>query len=157
MSDSPAPDSPPPLIYLDSETERGESPEQKSALYQSLAAAIEHPNCATAAWIDTVGDFKNNPRTFHDPPYNDGSAHWIDTGGHVLCMAFPAVLDLNGKYGRTGPYFSLAGGQGVKVGHLCAFILPAAYVTDVSSTAWGHRSPRETQSRLRTKATHPGH
>src|ERR1700729_204750 len=60
MSDSPAPDSPPPLIYLDSETERGESPEQKSALYQSLAAAIEHPNCATAAWIDTVGDFKNN-------------------------------------------------------------------------------------------------
>lgn len=118
--------SPPPLIYLSDLTAESEqdqfahepSPEPASPLYQSLEAALQHPSCVSAAWIDTVGDFKNNPRALHARPYNDGSLHWVDREGKLLCMAFPALLDLDGKYGRTGPYFSLASEQGVKVTHL---------------------------------------
>lgn len=111
--------SPPPLVYL-SETEREDSPEVLSPLYHSLVEAIKHPSCVNRAWISTVADMeKNNPRALHVRPYNDGSLHFVDKGGNLLCMAFPAVLVLDGKYGRTGPYFSLATGeQGVKVCHV---------------------------------------
>jgi len=106
----------PPLVYL-SDTDREDSPETLSPLYQSLVEAIKHPSCVNKAWIGTVADLeKKNPCALHVCPYNDGLLHFVDKGGNLLCMAFPAVLVLDGKYGRTGPYFSLATGeQGVKV------------------------------------------
>jgi hypothetical protein len=65
--------------------------------------------------VVTVADFKNNPRALHTLPYNDGSQHYIDNDGNLLCMAFPAVIEYDAKYTRTGPYFSLSGPQGMNV------------------------------------------
>jgi len=103
MSESP----PPPLIYLSSETEHEDSPppETRSPLYQSLMAAIEHLSSANVAWVDTVA--MNNPRAVHEDGFKDGSMHWVDKNDNILCLAFPVIVDLHGKYGRTGPYFSL--------------------------------------------------
>jgi hypothetical protein len=108
---------PPPPLWdpAASETEREDSPETRSPLYQSLLAAMDHPSCAKPSWVDTVADFKNNPRALHTLPYNDGSQHYVDNDGNLLCMAFPAVIEYNAKYTRTGPYFSLSGPQGMNV------------------------------------------
>jgi hypothetical protein len=65
--------------------------------------------------VNTVTDFKNNPRALHTTPYNDGSAHYVDNKGNLLCMAFPAVVEYDARYSRTGPYFSLEGPQGMNV------------------------------------------
>lgn len=65
--------------------------------------------------METVADFKNNPRAPHLAPYNDGSLHYVDMQGRLLIIGFPAVLDMDGKYSRTGPYFNMAGAQGLKV------------------------------------------
>jgi hypothetical protein len=111
MSRSPTPDSPPPLEYP-SETERDDSPESASPLYQSLVESLKHPSSANIAWLDTVAK-ENNPRTLHMAPFNDGSLHWVDTSGSLLCLAFPAKLEMNGTFGRTGPYFSLETDQGL--------------------------------------------
>jgi hypothetical protein len=106
---------PPPLWDPASETEREDSPETRTPLYQSLLAAMDHPSCAKPSWVDTVADFKNNPRALHTLPYNDGSQHYVDNDGNLLCMAFPAVIEYDAKYTRTGPYFSLSGPQGMNV------------------------------------------
>jgi hypothetical protein len=86
-----------------------------TTLYQSLEAAMRHPSCVSPTWIDTISDFKNNPHTLHSPPYNDGALHWVDNNDDLLHMAFPAVLDLYGKYAKVGPYFSLMGEQPFRV------------------------------------------
>ena len=65
MSSPSTPDSLPALEAFDSETEGGDSPDESSPLYQSLMEVLRHPNCVSAAWIDTVADFKNNPRSLH--------------------------------------------------------------------------------------------
>ena len=109
---------PPPLLDRDSETEHEDSPKTRTPLYQSLLAALDHPSCAKASWLDTVADFKNNPRTINTPPYNDGSVHYVDNNGNLLCMGFPAVIEHDARYSRTGPYFSLEGPQGMNVGLL---------------------------------------
>jgi hypothetical protein len=80
-----------------------------SMLYRSLEAALQHPNCVNAEWIDTIEDFSGNlnPRILPTPPYNDGSLHWVSKDNDVLCMAFPAVVDVDGKYSKIGSYFNL--------------------------------------------------
>lgn len=93
---------------------------------------MQHPSCVSVAWLDSVGDLKNNPRALHACPFNDGSLHWIDKKGTLLCMAFPAILDLNGKYGRTGPYFSLGGEQGSRS---LTFIRASVPLADLTSLA----------------------
>ena len=113
MSDSTG--TPPPPLEPASETESEGSPETRTTLYQSLLAAMDHPSCAKPSWVDTVTDFKNNPCALHSLPYNDGSQHYVDNDGNLLCMAFPAVIEYNAKYTHTGPYFSLSGPQGMNV------------------------------------------
>jgi hypothetical protein len=83
--------------------------EEPSALYQSVEEAIQHPSCVSIAWLDTVANLKNNPQLLNDSPYNDGSLHWVNKNNELLCMAFPAVLNLHGRYSKIGPYFSLMG------------------------------------------------
>lgn len=72
--------------------------EQHSDLYHSLEQSMLHPNCVSPAWIDTIGDFKYNPRLLTTAPYNDTSLHWVDKDQKLLCMAFPAMLDIEGKF-----------------------------------------------------------
>jgi hypothetical protein len=80
---------------------------EHTTLYESLDAVIKHPSCVCNEWIDTIADYKTNPRLLNTPPYNDGSFHWVDNNDDLLCMAFPAVLDIDGKYSKIGPYFNL--------------------------------------------------
>ena len=65
--------------------------------------------------LKTLPTFKNNPRTLPYAPYNDNALHYVDQKQKPLCMAFPAVIDLNGKFTKIGPYFNLMGDQTVKV------------------------------------------
>ena len=107
---------PSPTITADSAEASNDSDQTGDAnLYQSLEAAIQHPSCVSNAWLDTIGDLNNNPHELQAAPYNDGSLHWVDKTNHLLNMAFPAVLDLQGKYAKLRPYFSLTGDQAVKV------------------------------------------
>lgn len=94
-----------------------ENDSDHTTLYQSLEAAIQHPSCVSNDWLDTIGDFKHNPRPLNFAPYNDNSFHWVDKNNDLLCMAFPAVLDLGGKYSKVGPYFNLTGDRSGKVTH----------------------------------------
>jgi hypothetical protein len=115
---------PPPPLWdpqAGSETEHEDSPKTRTPLYQSLLAALDHPSCAKPSWVNTVADFTNNPRAIHVPPYNDGSAHYVDNKGNLLCMAFPAVIEHDARYSRIGPYFSLDGPQGMNVSLLFCY------------------------------------
>ena len=84
-------------------------------LYLSLEEALKNPSCVSDTWIENIADFKNNPRTLPYAPYNDNALHYVDQKQKPLCMAFPAVIDLNGKFTKIGPYFNLMGDQAVKV------------------------------------------
>ena len=101
-------------------SEEGET--EHSLMYRSLESCLQHPDIVSSDWIDTIADFKNNPRLLSKPPYNDNSLHWVDRNDNVLSMAFPAVLNNPGKYGKMGPYFNLMSEQGVKVSHILSFL-----------------------------------
>jgi hypothetical protein len=123
---------------------------QHSLLYLSLKAALQHPSCVSPSWIDTIADFKNNPRTLSNAPYNDGALHYVDKKQKVLCMTFPAVLDLDGKYGKIGPYFSLMGERNVQV---CFFQSSRPFSQfQISETYHPYFSKNE--SHLRTFTSH---
>lgn len=98
--------------------------EEHSSLYESLEATIKHSSCVSNDWIDTVADI-NNPRILNTPPYNDGSLHWVDKNNELLSMAFPAVLELDGKYSKLGPYFNLTGDRTTNVFHY--FLVNVSY------------------------------
>ena len=91
------------------------------ALYRSLEESIKHPSCVSNEWIDTIGDLKNNPRLLNYQPYNDGAFYWVDKNNQLLHMAFPAVLDIEGKYSKLGPYFNLMGERDIKVTRFCFY------------------------------------
>jgi hypothetical protein len=112
------PDSPDTVVSAPRSPNRELSPadvEGRSPLYQSLMAALDMPNAAKREWLETVADFKNNPRALHLPPYNDGALHFVDKDGYILPISFPAVLDLHGRYARLGPYFNMTSEHGIKV------------------------------------------
>ena len=76
-----------------------------SDLYLSLEEALKNPSCVSDTWIENIADFKNNPHTLPYAPYNDNTFHYVNQKQKPLCMAFPAVIDLNGKFTKIGPYF----------------------------------------------------
>ena len=88
---------------------------QTRLLRLSLESYMHDAETVSAELIDTIADLKNNPRKLSTAPYNNGSYHWVDRNNNVLLMSFPAVLNVPGKYGKIGPYFSLMGEQDVKV------------------------------------------
>jgi hypothetical protein len=86
---------PPPLWDPGSETEHEDSPKTRTPLYQSLLAALDHPSCAKASWLNIVADFENNPHTIHTHPYNDGSVHYVDNNSNLLSpLGVPFSLQL---------------------------------------------------------------
>jgi hypothetical protein len=115
MSILQTPDSLPSPTNSDKSIEAQLQPQQNSDLYLSLEAALKHPSCVSETWMETIGDFKNNPRSLPYAPYNDGALYYVDDKQKPLSMAFPAVIDLNGKFSKIGPYFNLMGDQNVKV------------------------------------------
>jgi hypothetical protein len=38
----------------------------------------------------------------------DGVEYWVNHSGKPFTFKFPATLDLEGQYNRSGPYFNLS-------------------------------------------------
>jgi hypothetical protein len=93
------------------------------ALYRSLEECLKHPSCVSNTWLDTIADV-NNPRALNHAPYKDGSLHWVDKNNQLLNMAFPAVVDLDGKFSKIGPYFNHMGEHEARARFLAAFFFP---------------------------------
>jgi len=97
--------SPSPASTLDSPPERFDpslSPLQKSLLHFSTL-----PHAASLELMNTIAPSETNPR----PAFSimqDTALYWYTTNGQPLVIGFPAILDLNGMFGKTSPYFSLA-------------------------------------------------
>jgi hypothetical protein len=94
-----------------------------SALYRSLEECLKHPSCVSNTWLDTIAD-TNNPRALNHAPYKDGSLHWVDKNNQLLNMAFPAVLDLQGKFSKIGPYFNHMGEHEARAHFFPPFLPP---------------------------------
>jgi hypothetical protein len=81
-------------------------------LTESLTAALQHPRCTCLSSIDEGFEKLCHLSWSGD---EDESPYWIDDVGERMCMAFPAILDMNGVYGRYEPYFSLVDKKSVSV------------------------------------------
>ncbi|KAG2124102.1 hypothetical protein BD769DRAFT_1359057 [Suillus cothurnatus] len=47
----------------------------------------------------------NNPRPLR--VMGDNAEYWVNDGGEPFTFKFPATLDLQGQFDRSGPYFNL--------------------------------------------------
>jgi hypothetical protein len=63
-------------------------------LCESLTAALQHPRCARASWLQE-GDDELRHLSLSD---DEQSVYWIDKEKRKLSFAFPAVLDLDGAF-----------------------------------------------------------
>ena len=59
-------------------------------LYRSLKKTLTHPSCANSAWMENQGSDLSRLRA----SFNENSLYWVDKDGHVLSLAFPAILHL---------------------------------------------------------------
>ena len=84
-------------------------------LYKSLEECLKHSRCISNKWLDDVTNIQNSPRPLKNAPYNDGALYWVNKDNELLSMAFPAVLETDGKFSKIGPYFNLAGDHEIKV------------------------------------------
>jgi len=75
------------------------------ALAQSLIAFSYHPNCPASPGYFTNVPVHDQPRRLSSMP--DNADYFVFDDGSPLRMVFPAELDLEGKYSRTGLYFNL--------------------------------------------------
>jgi len=70
---------------------------------ESLTAALQNPSCAHHSWLKNPNKNLCRLRCSADKD----SLYWVDDEDHKICIAFPAILDMGGTYGRLDPYFSL--------------------------------------------------
>jgi hypothetical protein len=124
--------------------------DEHSPMFLSLQLSLEHPSCVSGPWINTIGDLKTNPRTLPTPPYNDGSFHWVNRQNKLLYMAFPAVLNIDGKFGKIGPYFNLMGDYGVKESN--RFNIQKKKLNNFTETL--HSCLSKDESHIRTISSH---
>ena len=62
----------------------------------------------------------DNPRPCTIPPYNDFSYMFLNNSGKPNLLSFPAVLDTNGMFQKSGAYFNLPNPVGNRVSiHHC--------------------------------------
>ena len=73
-------------------------------LETSLLYCLEDPTTTTPELIQDIAE-DNNPRRVQSE--KDNAAYWVKDDGSPLLLSFPAILDTQGKYGRTGPYFNM--------------------------------------------------
>lgn len=70
----------------------------------SLLSCLTTPTTLKPELISKIAE-DNNPRQLKSE--KERAAYWVLTDGTPLLFSFPAVLDTQGKYGRTGPYFNM--------------------------------------------------
>jgi hypothetical protein len=77
----------------------------RSPLAQSLLTFSHHPNCpAVPGFFDNVAE-EDQPRRLASMP--NTADYFVDNTGQPIVLVFPAQLDFEGKYSRTGTYFNL--------------------------------------------------
>jgi hypothetical protein len=119
---------------------------EHTPLYRSLEC-LKHPSCVSTTWIDAISEV-NNPRALNHVPYKDGSLHWVDNDNQLLNMAFPAVLDLEGRFSKIGPYFNHMGEHEARVSIFKILIFSSLVLLHYYLIETIHRQPRQNQSRL---------
>ena len=72
----------------------------QSTLYHSLEKILTHPSCASSNWMENQGSDLSQLRASFDK----NSLYWVDKDGHVLSLAFPAILDLKKTYNKIESY-----------------------------------------------------
>lgn len=73
-------------------------------LESSLFHFLKGPTAIQSSLIKNIA-MDNNPRKIKSEKEN--AAYWVQSDGTPLLISFPAILDTQGKYGRTGPYFNM--------------------------------------------------
>jgi hypothetical protein len=85
-------------------------------LTESLVAALQHPRSVNSSWMEKdLCRFRFSG--------DEDSVYCIDENGGKMCMSFPAVLDMGGRYGRFDPYFSLRDNESVRFFFFILFFL----------------------------------
>jgi hypothetical protein len=75
-------------------------------LQLALVLCSKHPNAASKTFMKTIAPCTSaNPHTSN--LMQDNALYWHNIDGNLLILSFPATLDLNGSFGKTGPYFNL--------------------------------------------------
>ena len=69
----------------------------ESYLHRSLSEILRHPSSANTSHLE---NFNNNYSCLSLMSSQDDSLYWIDEQHQKFCLAFPAILDLKGRYSR---------------------------------------------------------
>jgi hypothetical protein len=84
---------------------------QELLLCESLVATLQHPRHARASWVtDEVESLRR--LTLSD---DEDSLYWMDEDCEKLNIAFPAILDMDGSFERSDPYFSVRDCRSVSI------------------------------------------
>ncbi|KAG1735269.1 uncharacterized protein EDB91DRAFT_560764 [Suillus paluster] len=76
-----------------------------SPLYTSLLGSMDSPFAADAKMLANIPKEKN-PRPLRSI-FNDSAEYWVGPDDDVLRLVFPAKLHLEGRFNKSGEYFSL--------------------------------------------------
>jgi hypothetical protein len=76
----------------------------KTPLWMSLYVASVTSLAVNENTLSSVPS-TNNPRPLR--VMGDNAEYWVNDGGEAFTFKFPATVDLNGQFDRTGPYFNL--------------------------------------------------
>lgn len=85
-------------------TQETEDGYRKSALWRSLYVLSREPRAVNDNTVSSVPT-ANNPRPLR--VMGDNAEYWVNDAGEQFTFKFPATLDLEGQYDRSGPYFNL--------------------------------------------------
>ena len=91
-------------------------------LLKSLRKVLSNSNClGLGAWSEIIvesGQFQSISN-FDD----ETSLYFLDENDELLCITFPAILDLYGKYSRVSSYFSFRDQENVSSIFYFLFVL----------------------------------
>lgn len=76
----------------------------KSALWRSLYVLATSPSAVNENTVTSVPT-ANNPRPLRG--MGDSAEYWVNDSGELFTFKFPATIDFEGQFDRTGPYFNL--------------------------------------------------
>ncbi|KAG1775892.1 hypothetical protein EV702DRAFT_1198798 [Suillus placidus] len=76
----------------------------KTPLWMSLYVASVTSPAVNENTISSVPN-TNNPRPLR--VMGDNAEYWVNDAGEAFTFKFPATVDLDGQFDRTGPYFNL--------------------------------------------------
>jgi hypothetical protein len=77
---------------------------RRSALWRSLFVLSQDTRAVNEHTVSSVPS-ANNPRPLR--VMGDNAKYWVNDSGNIFTFKFPATLDLEGQYDRSGPYFNL--------------------------------------------------